>query len=351
MKRIFYRATALSLALSTLLSGQIWAAESSSDSPAARTAHIEGRIEETASPDAKLPVRLTRLKAEQPILDTTPPLAPPLLHGGVKQLQSNITETNNLSTRAMQPEFDHNATASPMQGSETLLTSQISQESFSPDMMGFWAGKLTIVSEFHKPQVTVEPERQQGQAGVAIFHFIQDGYNTRLKPATVFLPPTIKALKNTRMSAEALEAMEQKAEVSGHPVDPDQMVKRNPIISLGSYDWVKLDGSHRTSTMTANTVHTLGPGVVEQDIVDRLEGQSAGQEDLSGYAEVVCRFTQTGSLTQFVQVAKINYATDRSINSRMVLEGTLSRNWQAYADAICEQLHRPWNTIVEKHNL
>jgi hypothetical protein len=344
MKRIVYHSMTMSIALSALLYGQAWSA--GGDGNSARPAHIEGRIEETANPQARLPIKLTKLKAEQPILDTTPAPPPPVLHGGVEQKE--VTQAGNLSP--MQPESDHQA-ASPLQGSAGELAGEISRESFSPDMMGFWAGRLTIVSEYHKPELSVDPERQQGQSGVAIFHFIQDGANVHLKPATVFLPPIIKALKDTRMRPETYEALEEKAEARGRPVDPEQMVMRNPIISLGNYCWVKLDGSRRTSTVTANSIHTLGPGVAEQDMVDRLETQSADRRDTSGYAEVVCRFTQSGAQSHFVQVAQIYYADDRSIDRRMLLEGTLTRDWQAYADFICRQLRRPWDVIVQSHDL
>jgi hypothetical protein len=316
MKKIAYGSTALILALVTIPGGRAGADEPVCKKDAAATVFIQGRIEETATASDMLPVRLTRLKSEQPIPDEMP----------------------------ASPE-------KPLQGEAVELGSRLSSDSFPEEMVGLWAGRLTIVSEYHKPGLTVEPERQLGQSGVAVFHFIQDGSRVILKPATVFLPPVVKPLKETRFSSEAFESMEEKATTRGVPVDPEKLVRRNPIISLGSYSWVKLDGSHRTSSVTANTIHNLAQGVVEQDLVDKLETQTAEGQNVSSYAEVVCRFKRTGSDSQFVQVARIFYAVDRSISRRIVLEGNLSSNWQPYADEISGQVRRPWEAIVQKHNI
>lgn len=141
------------------------------------------------------------------------------------------------------------------------------------------------------------------------------------------------------------------AALRGRALNPNQILTRNPTIPLGSYEFDKITGAVFTSTLTANSIRTLSPGVVEQDIVTRRDGRRASGRPSTGYAEIICRFRQIGPDTQFVQVAKIAYAADRTIVRRLLLEGTLARNWQPYAAAISRQLNRPWQQIAQRHDI
>jgi len=310
MNRIFNTGASLVIGAACLLPLQTSADDGADSTSSTNSAYITGRIEQTESPQATLPLALTKLKAETPKMDVVPPT---VLKGGVSELSS--------------------------------------QTSFPPSLLGFWGGALKIVSEYHRSTAPPDPDRTPGTVGMVVFHFYQDGKDIKLKPATVFLPHIAKPLKDCFLDPDVLQAMEERAAERGRELNPNRIMERNPVISLGAHNWARLNGATSKATVTANTLHNLSPDVIEQDVVDRNEGSTASGRDTGGYIEVICRFEKTGPDSEFVRVAKVVYNTDRTILRRVLLEGALTRNWQEYADRISRQLNQPWERIVQRNDI
>jgi hypothetical protein len=287
-------------------------AESGNDSNSSKAAPLEGRIEQTADFKVPLPAGLTKLKALVPKMDTT---HRPVLKGGVTELGSEVVES-----------------------------------SFSSDMLGFWGGELKITSIYHA-RPFADGQQREGITGLVVFHFVKDGNDIKLKPATIFMPHVRKRVRDSVFRPARLEQMKETANQTGKDIDPDQLLERNPVISLGSGEWARLGGATGKATITANTLRTLGTGIVEQDIVSRYEHNSAVGDKRSGYLEVICRFKQTGPDSRFVQVAKVGYAANGTMIRRVLLEGIVTRDWQPTADKISKQVNRPWQRIVLIHDI
>jgi hypothetical protein len=275
-----------------------------------KSQYILGRIEQTADSNAKLPITLIK---QTPKMD----LAPHVVHKG------------NVST----------------------LQTGVSESSYPPYVLGLWGGVLTVVSQYDKPNLQRSTDRRPGTQGLVIFHFLNSGNEIMLKPSTIFLPTISKKLKDCLMPSEELEAMKERAARRGMSLNPNRLMTRNPTIVLGNGDWVKLNGSTYQNTVTANTIRTLSKGIVEQDIVSMYRAQNSAGQTRVYYTEVICRFQQRNSDSEFAQVARITYDSDRTIARRVVLEGVVNRNWQKYAEAISQQLKRPWETIAQRHDI
>ncbi len=293
-------------------------ADSSTEPPAqslavpTRMLPIIGRIEATATEDATLPERLTKLQAEIPKLDTT----------DRKPLLGNVA-----------------------------VSGVDDEPSFPSYILGRWGGQLTITSIFSTNPMSNEPDRVKGKAGLAIFSFAQQGSAVVLKPTTVFLPPSHRRIADCSFAPRELDRMKREAREKGVEIDPNQVIPRNPQILFGAHYDVKLDGSDEQVQITANNLTQLADDVVEQDIVTRRESNSASGRNLVTYNESIIQFRKLDTNTEFVRAAKISYGRNRQMNHRLVIEGTITRDWQSIADKIAAQLNRPWSDIEKAHDL
>lgn len=288
------------------------AEEATSNGGSIRVAPLEGRIEQTADFKVPLPAKLTVLKAQVPKMDTS-----------------------------------HR---SALQGGVSKLASELSEESFPENMLGYWGGTLKIASIYHMRPLPDVYERE-GSTGLVVFHFVKEGSEVKLKPASIFMQPVTKRLQDSVFRPARLEQMKEMAKSTGKKIDPNQLLDRNPIISLAGGEWAKLGGATGKATMTSNTLHTLDKGVIEQDIVSKYEQTGPAGGRRSGYLEVICRFKENGSDSRFVQVAKIRYAANGAMSRRVLFEGTVTRDWQKTADKISTQLNRPWDRIALMHDI
>ncbi len=108
-----------------------------------------------------------------------------------------------------------------------------------------------------------------------------------------------------------------------------------------------MDGTSQTAEVTANTVHAVEDGIIEQDIVKRLETHLPDGRQRITYEESVLQFKQVSGDVQAVRAARVSYNGDRVMIRKLVLEGSINRRWQPFADQISAQLNKPWD-VIEK---
>ena len=73
--------------------------------------------------------------------------------------------------------------------------------------------------------------------------------------------------------------------------------------------------------------------------------------DTTTILEVIAQLTQAGpdSLSSHIELTR--YRMDHTVRSRMVFEGTFTRDWQTYAEEISTRMLCSWQTIVNDFDI
>ena len=118
-----------------------------------------------------------------------------------------------------------------------------------------------------------------------------------------------------------------------------------PINSIGGFN---VAGHKFEQKIIGDSIKMVGADTVEQDIVvSRTSNEGAA---FTAYREYCVRFRET-SRNSGLTVARVDYASDRTILRKDIFKGPITTDWSHAANRIVELTGQPWETLCKLHGL
>lgn len=206
-----------------------------------------------------------------------------------------------------------------------IAKEQLASSTFPQEWAGYWGGTLTMKSNYDWQNKAPRPAFAEGQSGMTIFNFVKGSDFMYHKPPTIFF----------------------KSESSGF----SQNLNSVPTIKLGNLIWTKPDGSSHNEVVLGIKVLKNKQGEIQEDTSKEIEHHAPGALDTKYYSLVISRIKESSPGSLNVQIERIQYGADQVVRTRQVMEGTLTRDWQSYANAICQQTRRKWENVIKEFDI
>jgi hypothetical protein len=191
--------------------------------------------------------------------------------------------------------------------------------SYPEEWLGHWGGHLNV-SWFYGSFGGIT--FANGTPGVAVFSFVRDGSKVRLLPTNIVFPAVTTSMSSSIVTTRAHDSG---AARSGS-------VKAVPELDLRESSYFSSMGGKVNSSVVRNTLRSLKPDVVEQDIVvgsRRLNAQGGFLQDT--YKETVIRLTRCRDDLLWAAVVHVGYGTDRQVSYQIHMQGWLTDSWKRAA--------------------
>lgn len=277
------------------------------ETPQSARKPLEGRLEEIGKPSNILPIQLTdKIHKNQPLkfILETPQLAPvkaQLLKTGISRLQAKATL----------PDF----------------------------FVRTWGGHLKILQrEIFKPD-PADSRLVLNEEGVVVVRFLKNEDAVDVAPTAIFFQRRNVDKYHHMLRREA-------------DFDPNEDLKPEvyfdyPVIALGHNEWKTNTGSTWEDQLLHNSLQMIGTNSAEEDVVFARSRDGK----FYGYRETIVRFTWRSQNNIFMQAAVVDYQGDRSVRKSTRLEGTITPDWEPFAEEISGITRLTWPKTVSVYHL
>jgi hypothetical protein len=276
-----------------------------------KSTKLQGRLEQIAQPDAKLPLELTsQINKNRPLADIQP----------IKQI----------------PRFAVMPKPTVLKGN---LTSLSAMTSFPDFLVGTWGGHLRVLTrDVFQPEIA-DARLAVDELGTVVVRFVKEEDNVNVIPPSIFFTRRLVDRKHHMMRRE------------GNPnVKEDlrpEVYNDYPIVDMGSKHWHNAVGGQWQDDVLHHSLQRLGENGAEQDTVFEHTKDGASY----GYRETVARYTWVNKTKILMQAAVVDFALDRSIKKRTTVEGYIVPEWHPFAEEISSIAALSWADIVKFYDL
>ena len=234
----------------------------------------------------------------------------------------------------------------------TSTNEQLVASSFPQAWIGYWGGSLTVKSVYDWQNKAPRPAYAPGQSGVAVFNFVKGSDFVYHKPPTIFFKGETRSLGEVANAPDSLLQRQAQARAAGFAsLDPNQKLNSIPTLKMGNVSWRMLDGSTHSETVKAIKVLKSSADLYQEDINKDVEHIATNAPPAKYSSLIISRIKQASPDSLSVHIEKITCGADRVVRTRQVMEGTLTRGWQNYANTISQETHRPWNKIIVEFDI
>ncbi len=261
------------------------------------------------------------------------PCANNVLEGRIEAIVKSNTTLPAPVLKMQVPLLDNGTT---IDGSGKVLSTGISNPNYPDYLIGKWGGELKTtwtqtVSTHHIPDEFI-----LGSRGKVVFEFVKNGLSGVLKPARVYFPSHM-------ISHEEFLLVGVRPEKMAAADLREQNHKTFTKLDLNQSRLFRSDGSTSELVVALNEMKTLRRGIVEQDMVVR----EYEDRKFYGYRETVMRFTWHRKNLIFAEIGIVKYDKSGKINSRSIMQGWLTPNWQKVADEVSSDYGLSWEKIEQ----
>lgn len=253
------------------------------------------------------------------------------LQGRIEQIAGQ-NEPRLPELKALTPKVDPRGMAPT-----TMKIGQATISSYPVNWQGNWTGDLKIVSaRFDEPTMPalkkeIDFERRintPGRSGHADFRFAYvNGNKIALDPVAIqfTMPSNVESPPPIAITPE--NASQLLAPGQSYSPGMQWVPSREYTIKMNNYaSGVSAGGNMLSQFVMLNSVKTLAPKVVEQDIVTRATEELAETKALVWhYDESVLRFTMVDTHTMMVQAVSLSYDEKGRCNSTLSFSGYIFR--------------------------
>ncbi len=191
--------------------------------------------------------------------------------------------------------------------------------SYPEEWLGHWGGHLNV-SWFYGSFGGIT--FANGTPGVAVFSFVKDGTKVRLLPTNIVFPAVTTSMSSSIVTTRAHDNGQVR---SGS-------IQAVPELDLRESSYFSSMGGKVNSSVVRNTLRSLKPDVIEQDIVvgsRRLNAQGRFLQDT--YKETVIRLTRCRDDLLWAAVVHVGYGTDGQVSYQIHMQGWLTDRWKTAA--------------------
>jgi len=301
---------------------------------------IPGMLAPVFKPGSKAAIEQAKAAAEAKARANQPKK----LYGRIEQLTAGTSASFPIVLKAMTAQMDNTPTKklSGKTGEDSMNFSGTVAKTFPSDFRGNWGGTLTVWNVVQDPSCyKVDPLEatklmrifHRGAQGNVNFNFSTDarGGNSLAPAQALFMAAPDPAAQSAQMQqmlgGQSLSAMGP----MGAMMQQMSANTPTPIVFYfgdGGSDAMSkgLSGNTFMQHVVSNSLRSLAPNVLEQQIVTRMDETIAatGRPRIS-YTESVLRFTKLDEQRLYVQAAQVTYWQNHAFKDKVIFYGNVNK--------------------------